>query len=124
MVPKGDSFLYGKVTRRKRDGDGNLLGHSNRNPILDTSTYKVEFEDGRTEVYAANTIAEHLFSQVDDQGLQYLIIDEIIDHKKDGSAVAADDGFVLVNGRQCPRRTTKGWKLCVQWKDGSTSWEA
>ena len=124
VVPKGDSFLYGKVLRRKRDGDGNLLGHSNRNPVLDTSIYEVEFEDGRTEAYAANAIAEHLYAQVDDQGFQYLIIDEIIDHKKDGSAVAADDGFVIVNGRQCPRRTTKGWKLCVQWKDGSTSWES
>ena len=21
------------------------------------------------------------------------------------------------------RRTTDGWQLCIQWKDGSTSWE-
>ena len=34
---KGDSLLYGKVARRKRDGDGNLIGRSDRNPILDTS---------------------------------------------------------------------------------------
>ena len=123
VFPKGDSLLYGKVARRKRDGDGNLIGRANRNPVLDTSIYEVEFEDGRTEAFAANAIAEHLYAQVDEQGFQYLLIDEIIDHKKDGSAVAADDGYVFVNGRRCPRRTTKGWKLCVQWKDGSTSWE-
>jgi len=28
------------------------------------------------------------------------------------------------NGNVHKRRTTKGWYLCVQWKDGSTSWEA
>jgi hypothetical protein len=124
VIPKGDSLLYGKVLRRKRDNDGNLIGHAHANPVLDSSIYEVEFEDGRTEAYAANAIAEYLYAQVDDQGYQYLIIDEIIDHKKDGTALAADDGFVTVNGRRCPRRTTKGWKLCVQWKDGSTSWEA
>ena len=98
VFPKGDSTVYGKVARRKRDADGNLIGRSNRNPILDTSIYEVEFDDGRTEAFAANAIAEHLYAQVDDQGFQYLLIDEIIDHKKDGSAVAADDGFVFVSG--------------------------
>jgi len=27
------------------------------------------------------------------------------------------------NGNKQLRRTTQGWNLCVQWKDGSTSWE-
>ncbi len=26
-------------------------------------------------------------------------------------------------GRDHIRKTTKGWKLCVEWKDKSTSWE-
>ena len=123
VVPKGDAVTYGKVVRRKRDGDGNLIGHANKNPILDTSVYEVLFDDGHIEAFAANVIAEQLYSQVDDEGFQYLIIDAIIDHKRDGSAISADDGYVTVNGRQRPKMTTKGWKLCVQWKDGSTSWE-
>jgi hypothetical protein len=92
--------------------------------VLDSSVYEVEFDDGRTEAIATNVIAENLYSQVDDDGLQYLIVDCIIDHKKDGSAIAADDGLVMVGNRLVPRRTTKGWKLCVQWKDGSTCWES
>jgi hypothetical protein len=28
-----------------------------------------------------------------------------------------------VNGKQHQRKTTKGWHLCIQWKDGTTTWE-
>jgi hypothetical protein len=26
-------------------------------------------------------------------------------------------------GRRRTKQTTKGWKFCCQWRDGSTSWE-
>ena len=35
---------------------GNTIGIANSNPILDTRTYEVEFEDGRMITYYANTI--------------------------------------------------------------------
>ena len=35
----------------------------------------------------------------------------------------ADLTAVRPNGRTYMRHSTKGWQLCVQWKDGSTSWE-
>jgi hypothetical protein len=39
-------------------------------------------------------------------------------------AVDGNDIFqISTNGNIHKRRTTKGWKLCVLWKDGSTSWE-
>jgi hypothetical protein len=48
---------------------------------------------------------------------------EIIDHKSDGSAVSKDDGFETTrDGVKRPRRTTKGWKMLVSWKDGTSSW--
>ena len=48
---------------------------------------------------------------------------EIMDHKKDGSAVNKDDGYeVTRTGTRRRRRTTKGWKLLVGWKDGTSSW--
>jgi hypothetical protein len=31
--------------------------------------------------------------------------------------------MVIVNGREQLRKTTKGWKLAVVWKDGSTTWQ-
>ena len=48
---------------------------------------------------------------------------EIIGHKSDGSAVKADDSFMMSgNGVKRPSITTKGWKLEVAWKDRSSSW--
>ena len=50
-------------------------------------------------------------------------MNKIIDHKSDGTAVSKDAGMVVTNsGQQQPRQTTRGWKLLVSWKDGSTSW--
>jgi Reverse transcriptase (RNA-dependent DNA polymerase) len=111
-----------KVIRRKRDGDGKLIGKSHPNPILDTSLYEVEFEDGLTGTYAANIIAENIFEQVDDDGQPHVLFDSIVDHKKTSEALAKEDNSVGVGGTNRFIRTTKGWKLCVQWKDHSTSW--
>jgi hypothetical protein len=125
LLPKGDQFILGKVIDRKRDIHGQPVGRSHNNPILDTRVYQVEFPDGHSEEFTANTIAECLYSQVDDEGKQYVIIDEIIDWQTDDSALDESNKFqVSHNGNIHPRRTTKGWKLCVLWKDGSTSWES
>ena len=50
-------------------------------------------------------------------------MEAIIDHKKDGNAVKDADRYFYNRGRQYPKKTTAGWKLCVQWKGGLTSWE-
>ncbi len=123
ILPRSGEKAVGRVIKRKRDEDGHFVGKSHSNPLLDTTLYDVEFEDGLVETYAANQIAEGIFAQVDDEGREYLLIDEIVDHKRTGEALSKDDGFVMHNGRSHPRRTTKGWQLCVKWKDGSHSWE-
>jgi hypothetical protein len=108
------------VKRRKHDNNGNPIGLRHSNPILDTREYEVEFPDGSIDVFTANTIAEAMYSQVDNDGHHHLIIKEIVDHTKDASAVKQDDGFV--QGTQQRRWTTKGWKLLVEWKDGTSNW--
>ena len=124
LLPKGDEFKVGTVVRRKVDDRGNPTGRSNENPILDTREYDVEFGDGDVLEYSANVIAENLYSQVDTEGHRYVLLDSIIDHRKDSRAVSKEDEFFMCKGKRVRRRTTKGWKLCVQWKDGSTSWVA
>jgi hypothetical protein len=56
-------------------------------------------------------------------GNQYRLLDAIIDHKSDGRAVKHADRYVIVNGRRHVRKTTAGWKHCVKFRDGTTSWE-
>jgi len=34
------------------------------------------------------------------------------------------DQMIVVKGRASKRRNTFGWRICCQWKDGSTTWES
>ena len=122
-LPIGGEVQSGKVRRRSRDAAGDVTGKANANPILDTRTYQVEFQDGQVAEYTANVIAENMYTQCDPEGNQQMLMDALIDHKADGSAITHADRYVIVKGRRYHRKTTKGWKLCVKWKDGSTSWE-
>ena len=36
MLPRGGTLARGRATERKRDHEGNVIGISNENPILDT----------------------------------------------------------------------------------------
>ena len=90
--------------------------------MLDTSEYDVVFEDRNVETYFANQIAEAIYANVDDKGYTVAHLKEFLDHKKDGSAVHADDGHIELNGKRKPRRTTKGWKMCASLADRSTEW--
>jgi hypothetical protein len=67
---------------KKNDNDcnGNPIGVGHSNPVLDSRVYKVKFPDGHMEEFAANTIAENIFSQVDEEGNQYLLLEEITNH--------------------------------------------
>jgi hypothetical protein len=79
--------------------------------------------DGTTKEYSANVIAENIYSQCDSEGKQFLLLEEISDHKRDQSAISIDEGFMTSrNGNKVRKKTTRGWKFKVEWKDGSSSW--
>ncbi len=83
----------------------------------------MQFLDGHIEEYAANAITENIYSQVDAEGLQHLILDEIIDHHKDEDAIQMEDKWIQGNTNCSCRPTTKDWRLQAHWKNGTTSWE-
>lgn len=125
VLPKDGQEVLGQVVARKRDVEGYPIGKSNSNPILDTRLYQVRFSDGNVAEYSANVISKCIYSQVDSEGRQYVLQDEILDYKRTGDEV--DESQILQvshNGNIHKRRTTKGWKICVKWKDGSTSCES
>jgi hypothetical protein len=84
----------------------------------------VRFQDGAEQAYAANLIAENLYSQVDQEGHHFTLMKEIIDHEVSESAALPRDQSQVrdQSGRLRPKRTTKGWKMLVEWKDGTTTW--
>jgi hypothetical protein len=119
----GDKVQTGKVTGRKRGLDGVARGKASANPILDTRTYNVKFPDGRSEDYTANVIANNMYAQCDEEGHHLLMLQDIVGHKTDGHAVERSDMYIKVGSNKKIRKTMKGWYLCVEWKDGTASWE-
>jgi hypothetical protein len=64
-----------------------------------TRMYEVEYLDGYKASLAANTIAENLFAQVDEEGNHYV----------DGSQLKENEAFIKSsNGGQRCKETTKG----------------
>ena len=45
QLPRDQSLAQGRVLKHAPDNDDNVIGHANKNPILDTRGYVVEFKD-------------------------------------------------------------------------------
>ena len=90
---------------------GTNKGESHNNPMLDTRIYDVIFPDGVIRQYSANSIAENMYSQIDQEGNTMALLDTIIDHRRDKSAIR------IANAAIKTRFTTQGWYLKVHWKD-------
>lgn len=91
--------------------------------MLDSRVYEVYLPDGHIKEYAANALAENIYAQVDAEGFRHLILGEIINNHQEEDAVHMSDKWIQGKANMSCRPTTKGWKLQVQWKDGTTSWE-
>ena len=86
--------------------------------------YEVDYADWHKVAMTANNISNNLFAQVDQDGNRFVLFNEIINHIKDGSEIREDDAFIhMFNGNNQRRETTKGWEICIQWKDGSSTWK-
>ena len=116
------STRKGTIKKRLKGEDRRPIAHGHHNPFLDTRRYEVKI-DGIRHKYAANAIAENLYSQVDSEGRQQLIFCEIIDHRKGEDAIPISKGTTTTCGSQSqPVITTKGWELKVEWANGTSSW--
>jgi hypothetical protein len=122
ILPRGDRSELGRVLDRKRNADGLYIGRKHKLPTLDSRVYVIEFADGEQVDVSYNTLAEHLYSQVDSEGHQYQIFKEIVNHRKGKAAVDKADQYTHYQGKKSKKKTTAGWDLEVEWKDGSTSW--
>ena len=112
-----------RVMKRVKDNDGNAIGVQTDNILTNTSLYEVEFPDGHTEELQYNIIAENMMSQVDSEGHHWQLLSEISDHRSNHLAITEKNGFIRShNGNLHPKKTTIGWDIEVEWKDGSVSW--
>ena len=112
-----------RVSKRVRDNEGNARGTESNNSLTNKLLYEVEFPDGHMEELQYNVIAENMMSQVDSEGHYYQILSEISDHESNHLAITKRNLFIhSKNGHLNPKITTRGWKIEVEWKDGSVNW--
>ena len=121
LLPFKGHERTGKVQSRAQDQDGCLIGKHNTNPILDSRAYEVVFPDGEVAEYAANVIALNMYSLCNPSGNQYLMLKSITGHKTGKTAYTYHDPIKKIGSNCHYPRTTKGWQLCVEWKDGMTT---
>jgi len=124
VLEVGGEPLYGRVIKRAINQDGTKKGQAHRNPMFDTRAYLVEMADGSVNEYTANIIAENIYSQIDAEGRSYSLLKEISGYRKNPSvALTRANGYTIsANGNRAPKKTTKGWEMQVEWKDGTTEW--
>jgi hypothetical protein len=108
----GQTRLRRTVIKCAKGGDGNPISVCHNNPILDTRRYTVRLLDGSKQEFAANQIAENLYSQVNEYGQQELLFCEIVNHQnvpnfKDGPETM-------------PTKHGQNWKLTQRLPKGST----
>jgi hypothetical protein len=96
-MPRGTDGTaeYAKVVKRAKDIDGKPIGKAHDNPVLDTRQYEVEWHDGKREIIFANTIAENLYSQVDQEGNRHVIFHDITAHRSTDEAVKDEDSYFI-----------------------------
>ena len=84
----------------------------------------VEFDDGEVSKLTANVIVESRYDSCDDSRNCYLIMESIVDYRNTDKTTTFPDQKVVHRGQSFMRRSTVGWQLCFQWRDGSISWQA
>ena len=123
LLPQGEELRKARVRKRIIGTDGNEIGEYDSNPLLNTLIYEVEFPDGTVRDYGANVIAENLYSQLDPDGYRQQVMDCILEHSSDDTAVAKADKYAITKGgSKRLRKTTIGWKMLIRWTDGNEEW--
>ena len=119
-LPYQGESRRGKIVKRKRNENGELVDTVHENPMLDTRVYEVDFGNGGYKEYSTNLIMENLYAQIDEEGNQYSILKGIVAAKSDDTALKMNEGWITMPGNLRRRRvTTKGWKIKVKWEDDS-----
>lgn len=82
-MPDNDSAtrVLDRVKKRKPYHQSDVAGEANINPIIDLRVYELEIPDGGVEEYNFNVLTEALYDQVDEEGYDVGIFNEIVGHR-------------------------------------------
>ena len=93
-MPLGETLRKSKVIGPIKDGNGDVTGSCDPEPLLNTMTYDVCFSDGEIKECSDNVIAEKMQSQVDEDSRNIQILNSIVDHRKNINVVDKTDALL------------------------------
>ena len=97
-----------KVKGRTLSYDGRIIGTCNDNPILNTLTCNVEFEDGDVIEYVASTIGENMLIKTDTDSHITMQFQTMFNHRKYETSCKLKDKNVYVNSPRKLRKSAEG----------------
>ena len=103
QLPIEGELIEGEVKSHKRDSNGMLVGRRDKNPLLNTRVYQVEFPDGSYREYPVNLIAESLYSSVDQDGQTVSLMQSTIDYQFYDDAIPKEQSWTI-----CPQKVRNG----------------
>ena len=124
QLPIGAGISLGKLKHRSLAPNGKTTGEYSYEFIMNLIVCEVDFPDKQVRDYSVNILAHNMITQVDHKGYSTTLMNSIVDYKKyDVLAISNADKYVITwRGRRQLRKSTVGWKLLVQCKDGSETW--
>ncbi|KAL7484963.1 hypothetical protein ACHAW6_010619, partial [Cyclotella cf. meneghiniana] len=97
LTPEEHMHELARVLCRKHNSTGVPVGTVHKQPAIDTHVYKVLFPDGCTKELATNTIAEALYAQCNPDGNQYIMLDTIMDFRKNPNVAISRNNQVKID---------------------------
>lgn len=77
-----------------------LIGHGSTNALLNTKIHEVELKNGYIQEYLASTIADNFCAHVDTESNEYVLLQDICDHCKDGLARLRQDQICMARNNR------------------------
>ena len=87
LLPYGNEMKLTTIKSKLIDVNGDQIGVYHKQPFFKAITYNAEFQDGSVCNFGVNIIAQHLYSQVDEDGRSFSILDQIVDSKQDETTI-------------------------------------
>ena len=84
----------------------------------------MEFSDSSSHEMTLNQVSEAISSQIDDEGNHFYLLIKIPANNSNINEILISDGIIKSrNVNSVPNKTTAGWKLQVEYNDGSIFWD-
>ena len=121
LLPRGNDMARAHVVLHSHNASWNVMGRAHINPILDTRICQVEIDGFEATEFTTNITAKSMYTQCNADQNENLFLDALVDYHKNNKAISLSEKQTSVWHRLVIHKTTAGWQICCQWKDGSTS---